>query len=734
MTNQLPTRYALRDYQRECLDAIVKSYARGRKRLLISLPTGTGKTIVFSRFPEAITGQRRLLILTHRIELIEQTREKIEAINPGLSVGIEQARSRAGEARIVIASIQTLARGRVAGFDPSEFWGVIVDEAHHAVADSYRRVLDHFGPEAKVAGFTATPRRGDEIGLGGAFEEITYSRGLGEMIDGGWLCRLRAYRVLTSTCLDGVATRHGDFAESDLSRAVDTPDRNAVVVRALLDMAKDRRSLVFCAGIDHAQALAEDLERAGVRAAAVWGEMPMEDRHQVLAAFRRGELDAVTNVGVLTEGYDDPGISCVIMARPTKSSLLYTQMVGRGTRLHPSKPDLLVLDVVDNYRQHTLATINSLFGLPATYNPAGGDVLRQAQRLDGLPSTVSRSGLLGPGDVEARYEAIELLRRRAAQEAQRRAESAQRDAQRRAESAQREAQRRAEVDQWLKDQEARAAALRERWAALGINGVCVHADGSFSYEVPPELEGIASMAWIADGSGGFLLPFGRQHRLSVRPTLLGGYEIVSRRGSDEDCRGGTWTLPEAIREAEQDADQMYPDKIGLLHLDARWREDEPSLKQQALFERLDLGVPCTKGCGSYAQSALAVAGVLPEYEYRKVPRTLRLGVIRASGAIRSFVTAGFHVAYLREFAAIRDSHTDREACRWLGEPDNVWLIPADAFMRMHHEILDKFGPVTLTTDVPYDCMGLYSHDPHTLAKLQESYRTWMNARSQRAAG
>ncbi len=689
--------YELRDYQRECLTAISSGLARGRKRLLISLPTGTGKTVIFARFPEVLAGDRRLLVLTHRLELIEQTREKLEAVNPGISVSVEQAERRAGSGRLVVGSIQTLARGRVQAFDPSEFWGIVVDEAHHAVAPSYRRVIDHFGPDARVVGFTATPRRGDSYGLGSLFEEISYSRGLSEMINSGWLSTIKAYRVSSNTSLDDVATSRGDFAEGDLSRTVCTDDRNALIVRAYLDKAVGRRSIVFCAGVTHAQALAADFAAAGVRAVAVWGEMPFDERRSVIASFRNGNLDVVTNCGILTEGYDDPAISCVLMARPTKSTMLYTQMIGRGTRRHPGKSDLLVLDVVDNSRRHSLTTINALFDLPLLYNPSGGDVNEQAKRIAGLPWTFDRSGLRGPEDVEAVYHEIDLLKARAAQDI-------------RARQAADEAREQIYQRQWFAAQRqyeekvARAEALRERWSHLPISGIGVYDDGRFECSLPSELAGIAQLAWIASGTGEFVLPFGRNHRIVVRTTLLGGYEIELISGEKHSVVGGSLSLSEAIAEGETAAQRDYPDKIRILSLAETWRSEEPTDKQLEILRGLDLGEPISRGTASYVLSSLAVAGVIEELTYRKPSSMIRIGVIKGSDFSSAQVTLRTD-GYSETLRAILEKYSDRTERRFLSV-SKTWWVEVEAFKRMEREILEQFRMLVLTTDVPRG----YSHD------------------------
>src|SRR5213593_3148958 len=250
--------FDLRPYQTEALVRLLKAYKARKRRVIVSLPTGTGKTVVFAHFPSALRMKKRLLVLAHREELLLQARDKFRSSDPDLKVEIEQAGARASAgARVVVASVPTLARGdgaRLAQLRPDDFSIIVVDEAHHAVAPSYRRIFDHFGlflsgASRYLVGFTATPRRGDHQGLGEVFEEVCYARDLREMISDGYLCPIRGWRVDTDLWLDSVKVRHGDFVESHLARVVDTPARNALLVRAYRELAGGRRTIVFCVDV-----------------------------------------------------------------------------------------------------------------------------------------------------------------------------------------------------------------------------------------------------------------------------------------------------------------------------------------------------------------------------------------------------------------------------------------------------------------------------------------------------
>src|SRR2546426_7039412 len=398
MDNKTPIQHLqttphLRPYQREALTAVRNAYKAGKRRVIVSLPTGTGKTVVFAHFPRVLQMKKRLLVLAHREELVLQARNKFRSIDPELKADIEQASARASaDAKVVIASVPTLARNaaRLSRLRPDEFSIVAVDEAHHAVAPSYRRIFDHFGllepgVSRYLIGFTATPRRGDKQGLGEVFEEVCYARDMREMIACRYLCPITGWRIDTDLSLDNVKVRHGDFVESQLARVVNTPLRNTLLVKAYRDFAAGRRAIIFCVDVAHAQDVHRAFDEAGIRAAPVWGELSRDERRNVLAQFSAGKIDVVTNCNLLTEGFDEPRVDCVIMARPTRSKLLYAQMIGRGTRLHPDKRDLMVIDVGDNSRTHQLPGLHSLFNLPTNIDLRGSDALeieREMERLD----------------------------------------------------------------------------------------------------------------------------------------------------------------------------------------------------------------------------------------------------------------------------------------------------------------------------------------------------------------
>jgi ATP-dependent helicase IRC3 len=379
----------LRDYQIECLRTIKQRRDEGITRQLVALPTGTGKTTIFANLPETLS-QNKMLVLAHREELLDQAQEKLKTFNPDLDVQIEQAdRHASPRADIVIASTATIGRKdcpRIQAFNPDDWPVLICDEAHHSVATTYTNIFDHFGifqdPNKLLVGWTATPRRGDSIGLDAVFQDVVFHRDIREMIESGWLCSITGYRIKTDADISGVHTHSGDFAEGELSLAVDIESRNKLAVESYKTYCAGRRALVFCVNKEHTNHMAEAFNKAGIECGIVLGDTPSEERADTLLRLRQGTIKVVANCMVLTEGFDLPSLSAIIMARPTQSSLLYTQAIGRGTRTDPGKKNLVVVDLTDNSRLHNLASLPVLFGLSPDFDLKGKDVIETLSELE----------------------------------------------------------------------------------------------------------------------------------------------------------------------------------------------------------------------------------------------------------------------------------------------------------------------------------------------------------------
>lgn len=369
----------LRPYQREAIEAVLAARRRGVRRMIVCLPTGAGKTVIFSEL--ARLARKQVLVLAHREELLSQARSKLETALQGQHiVSIERGTERAAaEAKVLVCSIRSLHEERLARVLQGRDLGLIIyDECHHAAAEDNLRVLRQLGAfdenwTGTLLGFTATTARGDGKGLISVFEKIVYTRQLHEMIADGFLAPLRGFRISTSADLTKLSPGSLDFREDELAEAVDIEERNALVARSIQELARDRRTIAFCVTVNHARNLCRALNLLGVPAGIVHGEMAPEIRAQALADFRSGRIQVLTNVAVLTEGFDDPGTSCIAMARPTRSEGLYAQCVGRGTRLHPGKKDCLILDFVD-VSTLNLCTLPSLFGIPRHLDLEGGDI------------------------------------------------------------------------------------------------------------------------------------------------------------------------------------------------------------------------------------------------------------------------------------------------------------------------------------------------------------------------
>jgi ATP-dependent helicase IRC3 len=372
MIVQLPTRpgnpvggaVTLRDYQTAALDAVDAALARGIRRQLISLPTGAGKTVIFADLIRRRSG--RALVLAHRDELISQARDKIETALPGAEVGMVKASRDEVDAQVVVASVATVSRdGRLARLaDSGRFATIVVDEAHHAAADSYRRVIGALDTELLV-GVTATPDRSDGLGLDGVFQEIVYEKSMTDLIEAGYLCDLRATQVAIDADFGALGVRAGDIIESQAAAMLVAANAPDVVAEAVAEHAADRCILVFTPSVALAEATAVAMTGRGIPTSALSGETPEEERRQILRDLRSGALQAVVNCAVLTEGFDEPRVDCVVIARPTKSRALYTQMVGRGTRTYPGKRDALILDLVGATMRHDLVSLADLVGVDA---------------------------------------------------------------------------------------------------------------------------------------------------------------------------------------------------------------------------------------------------------------------------------------------------------------------------------------------------------------------------------
>ena len=332
----------LRDYQQECIELIDKlepgSY-------LIQMATGCGKTATFTN----IKRKGRVLVLAHREELVTQP---IKYYN--CPVGIEMANNKSNGEEVVIASIMSLTH-RLNKFKPDDFDLIIIDEAHHAAAKSYKKILEYFRPRL-ILGFTATPNRGDKVRLDDVFQKIIFQKDLKWAIKNKYLTDIYCMRVNIGYDISGVAKRMGDFAPSELEEALDTDVLNKAIAEAYKKYAKGQ-TLIFATSVKHCEDIAKEIPGA----VAVTAET--KNREELIKKFTNREIPVLVNCMIFTEGTDMPLVETVMIARPTQNSSLYTQMVGRGLRLYPGKEKLVLIDLVGTTGKASLCTAPTLLGI-----------------------------------------------------------------------------------------------------------------------------------------------------------------------------------------------------------------------------------------------------------------------------------------------------------------------------------------------------------------------------------
>jgi ATP-dependent helicase IRC3 len=349
---------SLRNYQLEAVEIVISSANAGITRQLISLPTGSGKTIIMSAIAKELN--KRTLILAHRQELLTQTVDKLKLVWPGISIGMCQGDRDEIHNQVVVGSVQSCSRPkRLERLRAQGFELLMIDEAHHSVADTYQSIINTLGfnegTSKLLVGVSATC---DREGLGSIFDKITFSKSISTMINNGYLSPVMGRKILTNLPLEKIRTHNSDFAICDLAEAVNTSGRNQFIVEKFLEYAPKRKGIAFCCDVNHCKDLATEFQATGINCLAVWGDMPAEERQSALSDLKHGKIQLVTSCGVLTEGFDEASLSCVVMARPTKSQSLYIQCVGRGLRLYPSKENCLVLDFTDRF--HNLDSVMSL--------------------------------------------------------------------------------------------------------------------------------------------------------------------------------------------------------------------------------------------------------------------------------------------------------------------------------------------------------------------------------------
>jgi superfamily II DNA or RNA helicase len=571
----------LRPYQEEALQAVVDNLCAGIRQQLLVLATGLGKTVIAAQLPTVLKdlAPGKLLFIAHRNELLTQAKDKIQAWNPTLKIGLEKAESHADPNDDVIIACNA-SIGRTGSTRMAHFWDdisvIVIDEVHHAVADSYLNILNDSGvllPDSKkvLIGLTATPKRHNRkrtgqpglldedelISLKSIFKKVVYSYGIRKGIKQGYLASLHGFRIHTKTNLDSVKSTAGDFQVDQLSDAVNTPERNTQVVKAWKDNIKDKQSLCFTVDVQHAKDLAEVFMHNGVLAQPIYGDDPQ--RAEKLLWFEHGKIQVLCNCALLTEGFDSPSVACIVLARPTKSGSLYTQMVGRGTRLKEGKDKCTVIDVCDNYKRCSLVTLPSLVGLNPELDLQGGSVTEAADKMEALADkypTIDLSHLTDLTKVDAYIESLDLFSEPYTEEVK-------------------------EFSQLT-------------WMACS--------DGSYILSVP-EKKALSDTRSFAQF---------QHEKLHITPTELDEFELSITSVNTDRKLGLYNTLKEAFASADEVIQRCRPDRMVLLKREAEWHTRPASEPAKTLLRKLSKKKPVLKCiCAGYSKGQLCPTCKLP---------------------------------------------------------------------------------------------------------------------------
>lgn len=548
---------SLRPYQQECLDAILREYQAGTRQLLCVLATGCGKTHIAAHLPEMFKDvlPGRLLFVAHREEILQQTIEKFHDCAPHLKVGLEKAEHHADlDCDVIVACNASIGREgstRMERFDWDSISIIVCDESHRILGQTFLNILEDSGvlkegSRKLLVGLTATPRRTmrardkqqgtllddeDLNSLKSVFKKIAYSYPIRKAVKAGFLVPPSGFRISTQTSLDDVKTVGGDFQVDSLSETVNTLQRNTLIVDAWRKSAEGRRTAAFTCTVQHAKDLAEVFMRNGVMAQPIWGEDKQRD--QKLKWLNEGKVTVLCNCALLCEGWDSPSVSCIIQARPTKSSTLFTQIVGRGLRLYPGKTECVVLDVVDNYKRCNLMTLPSLLGLNPEMDLHGESVIKAAEKIEALEEAhpgIDFKDLTDLSKVKAYVEALDLFADPFTQE--------------------------------VKDYS------KLKWIE--------QADGSYSIAIPEE-KGLAD--------AGEYYRF-RHEALHISQNQLEEYELSITSVDPERALGTFNTLKEALETADNVLQRCRPDRLKLLQRNAPWHDNLASDGAKKYLARL----------------------------------------------------------------------------------------------------------------------------------------------------
>lgn len=342
--------YNLRDYQQELLQKIFAAWSAGDRRLLMQLPTGGGKTLVLASVAQLFTQRGEgVLILAHREELLLQAKEKLEAVT-GQPAGLIKAGYPVAPERLIqIASVQSLIRRQ--SFPHAVL--VVVDEAHHSSAKSYTSILEYY-QDAYILGVTATPARSDGQGFKHIYDALILGRSVKQLIETGYLCRFKLFAAKKTIVTTNVKTTGGEYNQRELAEAIDTSLVMGDLIETWQKYANGKKTVVFTIDIKHSKATAQAYINADISAEHLDGETPPDERKAILERFRTGQTLVLCNVAIISEGVDVPSIEAIQCVRPTKSLVLWLQMVGRGLRPSEGKDHCIIIDHTQNWFFHGL--------------------------------------------------------------------------------------------------------------------------------------------------------------------------------------------------------------------------------------------------------------------------------------------------------------------------------------------------------------------------------------------
>lgn len=510
--------------------------------------TVTHNTTVFCELARRRMEQDRflqVLLVAHQIELLEQAKARFELMIPGVRVGMESGDSKAPtSSQIVCASVQTIGRAGSQRLDWMRPGLIIVDEAHHAASATYQRVFERYGvfdEDSKppyLLGVTATPHRMDNRALhsrdGATFERILFQYTLRQAIADQFLANVRGYRAVASALdLSVIGTQSGDYKVGELQSAMDVPEVTASGIAAWREVAEQRRTLVFCVGVEHAKHVAEAFRQLGYRADAVYGDMDRDVRERTMRRFRSGELQILTNCSLVTEGVDVPEIDAVLMLRPTQSWALYTQMAGRGLRLAGGKSDCIVIDVVGNSERHALGktppvSLAGVFDLPLGLD-LGGELVT---------------------------DAIDLLE---------------------------------QMDEYQ-----RGTVMKRVIDMQGLHQALTEVDLLAELGIPDELSGVTTWSWLKLTDDQYMLACGSdrvtgaRRSVSLKVDALGAWEATIVDGTQQFTRALGGALPEAMRATEKVVRSRWPEVGLLVDTKSAWRSQRPTDKQIEMLRRIGI--------------------------------------------------------------------------------------------------------------------------------------------------